>query len=63
MPATEWLNKYESVKDKLACNCLLYTSWAVLRNERNILVAEETTSAGRCGFTSAAFSCPAPACP
>ena len=37
--------------------------WAVLRNERNILVAEETTSAGRCGFTSAAFSCPAPACP
>ena len=32
MPTTEWLNKYESIKEKLSCktdldtHCLLYTS-------------------------------------
>ena len=26
MPITEWLNKYEAIKNKLTCNCLLYTS-------------------------------------
>ena len=34
----------------------------VLRNEKNILVVEETTSAGRCGSSNAASSCPASIC-
>ena len=35
----------------------------VLRNEKSILAAEETTSAGRCGSSLAAFLCPAFVCP
>ncbi len=35
---------------------------AALRYEKNILVVEETTSAGGCGFFNAASSCPASAC-
>ena len=35
----------------------------VLRNEKSILAVEETTSAGRCGSSLAAFLCPAFACP
>ena len=36
---------------------------AVLRNEKTILAVEETTSAGRCGSSLAAFLCPAFVCP
>lgn len=35
----------------------------VLRNEKNILAVEETTSASRCGVSLAAFSRPASVCP
>ena len=35
----------------------------VLRNEKSILAVEETTSAGRCGSSLAAFLCPAFVCP
>ena len=35
--------------------------FAALRYEKNILVVEETTSAGGCGSFNAASSCPAPA--
>ena len=35
----------------------------VLRYEKTILAVEETTSAGRCGSSLAAFSCPASVCP
>lgn len=35
----------------------------VLRYEKTILAVEETTSAGRCGSSLAAFSRPASACP
>ena len=35
----------------------------VLRNEKTILAVEETTSAGRCGSSLAAFLCPAFVCP
>ena len=37
--------------------------FAALRYEKNILVVEETTSAGGCGSFNAAFSCPASVCP
>ena len=36
---------------------------AVLRYEKTILTVEETTSAGRCGSSLAAFLCPAFVCP
>ncbi|MCG4878578.1 hypothetical protein L0P06_00570 [Amedibacillus dolichus] len=36
--------------------------FAALRYEKNILVVEETTSAGGCGSFNAASSCPASAC-
>ena len=36
---------------------------AVLRNEKTISAVEDTTSAGRCGFSLAAFLCPAFVCP
>ena len=36
--------------------------FAVFRYEKNSLVVEETTSAGRCGSFNAASSCPASAC-
>ena len=35
----------------------------VLRYEKTILAVEETTSAGRCGSSLAAFLCPAFVCP
>ena len=37
--------------------------FAALRYEKNILVVEETTSAGGCGSFNAASSCPAFVCP
>lgn len=36
---------------------------AVLRNEKTISAVEDTTSAGRCGFSFTAFFCPAFVCP
>lgn len=37
--------------------------FAALRYEKTILAVEETTSAGRCGSSLAAFLCPAFVCP
>ena len=42
---------------------VLGLSPTVLRNEKSILAVEETTSAGRCGSSLAAFLCPAFVCP
>ena len=43
-------------------NKYIEQQFAALRYEKNILVVEETTSAGGCGFLNAASSCPASVC-
>ena len=45
-----------------AMNKYIGQQFAALRYEKNILVVEETTSAGGCGSFNAASSCPASAC-
>ena len=45
-----------------AMNKYIGQQFAALRYEKNILVVEETTSAGGCGSFHAASSCPASAC-
>ena len=45
-----------------AMNKYIEQQFAALRYEKNILVVEETTSAGGCGSFNAASSCPASAC-
>ena len=46
-----------------AMNKYIGQQFAVLRCEKNILVVEETTSAGRCGSFNAALLCPVSTCP
>ena len=38
MPATEWLNKYQSVKDKLACKADLETYFT--ENDKLLVLGE-----------------------
>ena len=45
-----------------AMNQSIGQQFAVFRYEKNILIVEEITSAGRCGSFNAASLCPASAC-
>jgi hypothetical protein len=45
-----------------AMNQYIGQQFAALRYEKNILVVEETASAGRCSSFNAASSCPASVC-
>ena len=60
-----WYNKKQCYVNKkgAAMNQYIGQQFAALRYEKNILVVEETTSAGGCGVSLAAFSRPASACP
>ena len=59
-----WYNKKQCYVNKkgAAMNQYIGQPFAALRYEKNILVVEETTSAGGCGSFNAASSCPASAC-
>ena len=59
-----WYNKRQCYVNKkgVAMNQYIGQQFAALRYEKNILVVEETTSAGGCGSFNAASSCPASAC-
>ena len=59
-----WYNKKQCYANKkgAAMNRYIGQPFAALRYEKNILVVEETTSAGGCGSFNAASSCPASAC-
>ena len=54
--------QYYANKKGAAMNQYIGQPFAALRYEKNILVVEETTSAGGCGSFNAASSCPASAC-
>jgi len=49
------------IKKGAVMNQYIEQQFVALRYEINILVVEETTSAGRCGSFNAASSCPASA--
>lgn len=59
-----WYNKKQCYVNKkgAAMNQYIGQQFAVLRYEKNILIVEETASAGRCGSFNAASLCPASAC-
>ena len=59
-----WYNKKQCYVNKkgAAMNQYIGQQFAALRYEKNILVVEETTSAGGCGSFNAASSCPASDC-
>ena len=59
-----WYNKRQCYVNKkgVAMNQYIGQQFAALRYEKNILVVEETTSAGGCGSFNTASSCPASAC-
>ena len=51
-----------TIKRDEAMNKYIGQQFTALRYEKNILVVEETTSAGGCGSFNSASSCPASVC-